>query len=184
MRDTTDAVALRMFSDTAYFDTAIVVRSLADTAKLRIAIPVKEGDYAINYHYFIDSLDRNGNSRTRYETINREGQATSTTTQGLQTRRATSVSRKIKASDLDSLLVISLAGYGENMKRPSVRIDSIRVVYSPTQQAALDSLFRFYIDRIAKPYSYDAGPQAGAQDSGTLGIDPPWIPEWGDDNPR
>lgn len=182
-RDTTNAIALRKFSKTVYYDTAIVVKSLADTSRLRITIPVTEGSYAVTYHYLIDSLDRNGNSRSRYDMLNNSGYSTNNISHAAVIRRPSGSSRNIAAYGYDSVLVLSLAGYGPGMQRPSVRIDSIRIVYSPTLKMALDSLSRYYATSVFKLYPDDAGPQGNSQDRGTLGIHPAGIPEGGDANP-
>ena len=178
-RDTINARARRQFTKVVYYDTAISVTSLADTSRLRIAIPVTEGDYTITYRYMIDSLDQNGRPRSLYELYNEHWYRTDNSSHGLNPRRHSYHMATMTAAPYDHTLVMKLAGYGADMDRPHVYIDSIKVTYNPPIEVALDSLVRYNVRQVFKFPDQYAGP---AKNSGARVVNPPRLPQRGDDN--
>lgn len=175
--------AMRQFSETVYYDTMIYVTNLGDTSKLRIEIPVVEGDYVINYSYMIDSLDQNGRPGSSHELLNARRVSTDNKTNGLTIRRPDKYSTTLTAKPGDKTLRLRLAGYGSRMKQPHVRIDSIRIVYNLPAAAALDSLFEYNKRTVYNLPEYVHRLDPDAPPVGTLRADPPRLPEAGDDNP-
>ncbi len=58
-RDSLYAKAARILRREVLWRDSIVVRRVADTAKLRVRIPAEEGAYEISYSYLVDTLDKN-----------------------------------------------------------------------------------------------------------------------------
>lgn len=176
-RDSIDSKARERFSTSVYYDSNIVVTRIADTARLHIEIPVKPGEYVVTYSYLIDSLDRNGGSRSLYELMNDVKYVTNRESHGLTQRRRATHSQSIIPMENDRTLSMKLLGYSPDMDRPHVRIDSIRIVYMPPMAAARDSLFNYYIRQVyslpenlaRKPFDY------GTKDSGPRTPDSPGI---------
>lgn len=182
VRDTLEARASRRFASTVYLDSMIRVFSLNDTAKLRIKIPVREGDYRIEFTYLIDSLDQNGHSGSTYELLDASGRVTKSQNRGLTVRQLSEVSVTVNAKPGDDSLRIRLAGYGPQMKRPHVTIESIRIVYTLPVPEALDSMFMQNRNKIFTFPPYVERTSSDTTHRGTLRADPPWLPQGGGGN--
>lgn len=184
-QDTLEARALRKFARRVYYDTVEAqVFGLDDTAKLRIEIPVREGNYQIDIAYMIDSLDRNGRSSSVYELLDSSGVVTGRHSRGLSTRVPSTISMSADAKPGDRTLRIRFAGYGPNMKSPHVTIDSVRIIYTLPVRVALDSLALYYMDKIITWPPYANLSDADTTYRRALRAYPPRLPERGDGDPR
>ena len=166
--DTIEARATRLFQREVFFAERIEARRIADTAKLRIAIPAEPGTYNISYTYFIDSLDENRTHRTFYYLIDTAGVRHVVGSTYMSAQRRQSVATTTEATDASRTLEIVFGGGREDMKRPYLTIDSLRVEYFLPIGVALDSVVRTFFPIYVPRPVYD---EPTAQDSSTLHLD-------------
>lgn len=169
--DTIDARAARRFMREVYFAERIAARTIADTAKLRITIPVEPGTYRISYIYYIDSLDQNKSIRTVYTLIDSAGSQRNTNYNWLSPRARQTQSTDIATTAADRKLQIVLGGYGAQMTKPHLTVDSLRVQHFLPIEVARDSLVRKFISLNIPPYGTT---QSAPQDSSALRLYPLW----------
>lgn len=131
-----------------FIDTLRVTR-MKDTTKLKFSIPIRsEGEILVSYNYTIDTLDKNLRLQSNHEQRNAEG--------GRLHVMRNNLSGGGKQKDYKSSFVIkegattyelSLADYTRREEEPHIAFGSVRVVYLPTREEALqrmDSLVRIY----------------------------------------
>lgn len=173
--DTIDMIAGERFKQIVYEDSLITARRIADTGKLRILIPVKEGSYKVEYSYLIDSLESNGSLRTSHLLRDSAGRQISTSTNWMKKQNRQHYETKITVVPRAQVLEIRFGNYSKNLKTPSMRIDSLKITYYLPVDAARDSLthllvnYKLMID--GKEYS------ELTQNSSTLSLHAPWLPE-------
>lgn len=144
--DTIREVALRTYTRTVYEDSLIKARRRADSTRLRIVIePVWEGSYQITYKVECEDLEEHPRrSEFYFEDENgiRNGNALLSMRKSMQANR-TLVSR----NDNNKRLVIELGNYRDK-GRPSsqsLTIRDLKVVYKPTDEIAVDSLYNSFV---------------------------------------
>lgn len=148
-QDTIDTRILRYYTRNVYAFDSVVVTKMKDTADLRLTIPLEDsGDYAVTFKYFIDSLDKNRSIVYKYGVLD-----TANNYRSLATRHMTKLEDRVETfklpniEDKDSALVLHLAVYAVTSTfDPHVRIDSIRVDYTPSLELAKDSFIRDMIN--------------------------------------
>ncbi len=144
--DTIDRIAREKFATVAYTDTLIRVRRIADTARLRITIPVKAGSYEVTYSYLVDSVDLNTNLRANIYLTDERNARSGNYTRRLRHREREKVSTNFTAGNNHRELVLNLNGYSEEMTAPSMRIDTLVVRYFLPDAVARDSMARGLFD--------------------------------------
>ncbi len=144
--DTIDRIAREKFVTVAYTDTLIRVRRIADTARLRITIPVKAGSYEVTYSYLVDSVDLNTNLRANIYLVDERNNRSGNYTRRLRHREREEVRTNLTAGENHSKLVLNLNGYSEEMTKPSMRIDTLVVRYFLPDAVARDSMARGLFD--------------------------------------
>ena len=173
--DTIDMIAGERFKRIVYEDSLILVRRISDTGKLRILIPVEEGSYKVEYSYLIDSMDRNGSLRTNHLLRDSAGRQVSTSVNWMKKNNRQHYETKISVVPRARTLELRFGNYGKNLKDISIRIDSLTVTHYLSEKEARDSLTRLLINYKlmvdGKEYS------ELAQDSSTLSLHAPWLPE-------
>lgn len=158
--DSVNATALRLTARRVWSADSIVVRRIADTARLRVRLPAAEGDYVLRYRYLIDTADKNimlfnnlgvvdtagrrGGSQTAYLT------ARGTNTRGEQVR--------LQTDSLDAFIELRLANYGAHLSAPHLRFDSVEIIHNMPLERALDSVS----GRWTKNWRYDHTQNSGA----------------------
>lgn len=158
MADTLKQIAGERYATTVHTDSVIRVRRIADTARLRISIPVKPGSYDISYSYFIDSVDHNSLRPSRFYLLDSTGRERNIETRRPRNFERERVSLRIAADSLHRSLVLDLNGYPDKeMTAPDLRIDSLVVKYYIPDRAALDSMARSLfdyrvLDSLSRPY--------------------------------
>lgn len=138
-----DSIGEAAYWREALWRDSIIAKKVADTARLRIRIPVEKGDYEVLYRYFIDSLDKNRTLLTTLSMRDSPGRRRDVETDYLTVRdsRERAVSRRLTADSLSDTLEIWLGGYPKKeLKRPDMRVDSLTVIYLLPRERALDSL--------------------------------------------
>ncbi len=177
--DSVDVISQRMLRRLVREDSLIAVTRTADTARLTIDIPVEPGTYQISYSYYIDSLDANRSHRTimrMFDGAGKAGKASATNWMNPRVRR--SYSTKLDAMPGDSVLKIVFGNYPKkDLKEIDIRIDSLKVYYSPPVEIARDSALRITLGANS---IYNEINAERAKDSGTQGLHAPWIAAPGD----
>ena len=118
----------------------IEVRSLSDTSKLAFSLPVREGSYAIEYNYRVDTADKNPSLRFAGFLRDTAGRRAVTLTSVWLSRQPGRVSVSTPVDAVMDELEFRAALYPRNATRPNLRIDSLNVWYYLPQSVATDSL--------------------------------------------
>ncbi len=170
-----DSIALEMCKEVVYEDSLIEVRRKRDTVRLRVAIPVKPGSYRLSYGYRLDSLDENSGLQNRWMLIDSLGkQIRYPAIDRIRNKEWNRYETFIEVDDRSDSLILTFGNYGKNLKTPHLTIDSLRVVYYPPKEEALEVLKRSIIDYrlMINGREYDRV----TKDSSTLRIVPPQAP--------
>ena len=165
--DTIRDVALRSLTRTVYSDTLIYVKKAADSTKLYIEIePIHHGEYSISYNYGRDEDIDRYIRRAEFYFEDADGFKNGYTSSSLN--RAGKVNKTLTSSNrYNHKLVLDLGKVVEEKKvsknkksskrgkqnkkekQPkgqNLKIRNLTVVYKPTANRAVDSLFKQYID--------------------------------------
>ncbi len=131
-----DTIARRArdkYAEEVYFERSIRVRRVADTGRLRIVLPVREGSYEVDFKYMVDSTDRNGSLRVDIGGNSRR----------LVREERTRMTVTVDTDTTTRRLVIDLNPYPRNdVKTPALTIDSLKVTYRLPAAVAIDSMAR------------------------------------------
>ncbi len=139
--DTIDNIARRTFARVVYSDSIIRMRRRADTVRMRRTLPIdRAGDYLVEYHYNIDSSDRNTNHRAVGYMLNAEGKRS-----GHYSFRYRRLSRDMyrhtfTADSTIRELVLDLCVLGAGSQKPNFTIDSMTITFFMPKEEARDSL--------------------------------------------
>lgn len=145
--DTIDNVARRTFTRTVYADSLIRVRSLRDTARLRIAVDVLPGEYNLRLRYLVDSLDRNEKGLRGVVWLERKDSTRANVyTTTLRRNRTERFTRRFTVDSTHRRLRIDFLDFREKPQRPSVTVTDLEVEYTPQTHAAVDSLYQQQLD--------------------------------------
>ena len=144
--DTIDRVAERTQTRHLYADSAVRVRTLADTARLRIALDAAPGSYTVELDYRVDSLDRNGRMRGAVWLEKRDGTRTNIVTTTLWRNRSEHFKRTFKADTTHRRLHVDWVQFDETPRQPSVTVSDLRIDYTPETAAAVDRLYDEQLD--------------------------------------
>ncbi len=146
--DTIDNVARRTFTRRLRSDSLIRVRSLKDTALLRMTFDTRPGEFDIALKYLVDSLDRNerGGLKASVWLERRDGSRMPFTTFTMRRNREELFSRKISTDSSHVRLHLDIAAFEERPRTPSVTVTDLSVDFTPEVGAAVDSLYEQQLD--------------------------------------
>jgi hypothetical protein len=156
--DSIAGIARERYAKVVYTDTLIKVRRVADTARLRIQIPVRElGTYDVSYYYLLDTADRNSDLRVSHYLENDKGVRSSVISRRLTGPEQEHVTASFTALPTHRKLILNLNGYAgkEDITRPYLTVDSLVVTRYLPDRMALDSMARewfdyHYLDSLAR----------------------------------
>lgn len=145
--DTISNVAIRTMRRTILADSLREIRKAADSTLLRIEIePLTVGEYDITYDYeYGEDISKyprrasmwferqNGSKRSSYS---------------YRLRKNDKVHRVMNADEESEKLVIDLGSYDSKSrnKKQDLTIRNLRIRFTPTSEAAVDSLFERYVN--------------------------------------
>lgn len=153
MVDTVAEIAKRRFAREVLSRRSIVVRRVADTARLRFTIPAEAGSYDVAFSYLVDSTDRNGTLRTDIHTTDRRGKYLNGDIYRLGREGWGRATQTVMADTAARRLVIDLNGYpGRAVSTPSMRVDSLVVTHYLPDSVAVDSLARDWLGYFAREF--------------------------------
>ena len=155
--DTICNVAVREYTRTVYRDTAIHVRKRADSTRLHIEIsPILRGEYAISYCYTCDEDMEKYPRNSEYYFLDENGHRNGFTSHTLRNNGI--INRTLISRSDNRKLVLELGKYRLPMtgkkkkkralppKKQEFDIRGLKVVYTPNEDAAIDSLFERYVN--------------------------------------
>lgn len=176
--DTIEARSKRILQDVLIDNQRIEVNSIKDTAKLRVVIKVKPGSYLLSYISKVDSLDKNKLLHGTHSLLDSLEQIVHYDNNYFGEDRKQYNTEIVVDSNSD-ILVLKLGNYGDKMKKPSLVIDSLRVIYQLPIKEALNRVNSTFIDKLLIDGTEWS---QGSQDSIALRISPPRISSEGGDN--
>lgn len=142
--DTIDARNARRFMQEVLYTERIEVREIADTADLRITLPAEPGKYAISYVYDVDSLEQNTGLRSIVWLVDSRGQQKQVVSNYMNARKRQQNRSEFEAGTDDREVLIVMANYRNEMKRPYLTFDSLRVEHYLPRDAARDSVPKLF----------------------------------------
>jgi hypothetical protein len=143
IRDTMRLVAREKFAETVYSDSLIRIRRVADTSRLRIAIPnVHPGSYRVSFGYMVDSLDRSSLNRFSAWLEDADGRRSGTSSQRLIEGRHSDLTANLTATADHRSLVVVVNSYPRSLGTPNMTIDSLRVTYYMPDDVAVRKFVR------------------------------------------
>ena len=130
--NTIDSLAREFSREIVYYAESVHVTEKADTGKLRILIPAKEGLYKITHSTLQDSTDTNQGLVNRYY-IRNSSDRILVSMQNSLTRGVISedFSIKLDAWPEAARVEILFGDYRKDFSKPNLRIDSLEVVWYP-----------------------------------------------------
>ena len=145
--DTIDNVARRSFTRTVYADSLIRVGSLRDTARLRISVDVRPGEYNLSLKYLVDSLDRNEKGLRGVVWLERrDSTRTNVYTTTLRRDRQENFTRRFTVDTTHRRLWVDFIEFRGKPQRPSLTVSDLKIDYTPETSAAVDSLYMQQLD--------------------------------------
>lgn len=152
--DTIEYLAGERFARVVLQDSLIRVAKTSDTSKLKMSIPLEEGQYKITYNILVDTTDKNTNHRSQIISEDTSGRRTTVNTQWLSrgTRQKKEYTFTATPQHRELWLELGIIPKstaplkpGEkrpDFKRPDITIDSLTVVHYLPKKIALDSMTR------------------------------------------
>lgn len=145
--DTISNVAVRRARRTILADSLREIRRATDSVRLRVEIaPISAGEYDITYEYAC------GEDITKYPRrasmwFEREN-GTRRSAYSFRLRKEDKIHRVMTADGESAKLVIDLGSYDgkSRNKKQNLDIRNLRIRFTPTAEAAVDSLFSRYVD--------------------------------------
>lgn len=153
--DTIRNVAVRTFKRTIYSDSLIVAKTRADSTKLFIEIsPAPRGEYAVTYTYTCgDDLEKYPRNTECYF-LDENGIQKSRAVFSL--REKGTINRTIISKEDNPKLVLNIGKYTNSNskdgkkttppKNQDVEVRNLKIVHKHSDEDAVDSLFKSYVD--------------------------------------
>lgn len=175
--DTINAIARRASMQQIYFDSLIHMRSLADTSKMKLRIPISHaGEYQVEYYFYIYPEDKNSSHRTVGYFLDSTKRRSRYHTMRYRRLMRDKYIHTFKADTTVRELVLELCNLNDKPSRPNFKIDSLTVKYYPPREVALDTLtIRNFGFRLLVEGFYTPEPPATAADSTLYFANPPRI---------
>ena len=158
--DTIKNVAIRTFKRTIHRDSLIEIKKRADTTKLQLVVePLQPGTYSLRYKYIYDKKEDTKKRKKRRNTtdeITYRGALYVETYGGshrnnysYNLRPEESIRRTIITDTAAHKLVITFAKPSDarhKMGKIDLTVRDLEIIYTPSEELAVDSLFRKYVD--------------------------------------
>ncbi len=158
--DTIKDVAIRSFKRMVYQDSLIEVKKRADTSKLKLTIePLQPGTYSVRYKYTYNKKEepKRKKSKKRLEDeLTLRGALYIETFGGshrnnysYNLRKEESIRRTLIADTSAHKLVLTFAKPSDarhKIRNIDLKVEDIEILYTPSEEMAIDSLFMKYVD--------------------------------------
>lgn len=144
--DTINRIAERTQTRRVHSDSLVRIRSLKDTARVRIALDARPGSYTVELNYRIDSLDRNNRLRSVLWLERRDSSRSNVLTSTMWRNHDEHFKRTFTVDTTHRRVHIDLVCFDEKPRQPSVTIRDFRVDYTPETTAAVEALYDEQLD--------------------------------------
>lgn len=158
--DTIKNVAIRTFKRTVYQDSLIEVKKRADTTKLHLTIePLQPGTYSVRYRYTYNKKEepkRKKSKKRPEDELTLRGALYIETFSGshrnnysYNLRKEESIRRTLIADTSAHKLVLTFAKPSDarhKIRNIDLKVEDIEILYTPSEEMAIDSLFMNYVD--------------------------------------
>ena len=160
MLDTIKDVAIRSFKRMVYQDSLIEVKKRADTSKLKLTIePLQPGTYSVRYKYTYNKKEepkRKKSKKRPEDELTLRGALYIETFGGshrnnysYNLRKEESIRRTLIADTSAHKLVLTFAKPSDarhKIRNIDLKVEDIEILYTPSEEMAIDSLFMKYVD--------------------------------------
>jgi hypothetical protein len=158
--DTIKDVAIRSFKRMVYQDSLIEVKKRADTSKLKLTIePLQPGTYSVRYKYTYNKKEepkRKKSKKRPEDELTLRGALYIETFGGshrnnysYNLRKEESIRRTLIADTSAHKLVLTFAKPSDarhKIRNIDLKVEDIEILYTPSEEMAIDSLFMKYVD--------------------------------------
>jgi hypothetical protein len=158
--DTIKDVAIRSFKRMVYQDSLIEVKKRADTSKLKLTIePLQPGTYSVRYKYTYNKKEepkRKKSKKRPEDELTLRGALYIETFSGshrnnysYNLRKEESIRRTLIADTSAHKLVLTFAKPSDarhKIRNIDLKVEDIEILYTPSEEMAIDSLFMKYVD--------------------------------------
>lgn len=158
--DTIKDVAIRSFKRMVYQDSLIEVKKRADTSKLKLTIePLQPGTYSVRYKYTYNKKEepkRKKSKKRPEDELTLRGALYIETFSGshrnnysYNLRKEESIRRTLIADTSVHKLVLTFAKPSDarhKIRNIDLKVEDIEILYTPSEEMAIDSLFMKYVD--------------------------------------
>ena len=158
--DTIKDVAIRSFKRMVYQDSLIEVKKRADTSKLKLTIePLQPGTYSVRYKYTYNKKEepkRKKSKKRPEDEFTLRGALYIETFGGshrnnysYNLRKEESIRRTLIADTSAHKLVLTFAKPSDarhKIRNIDLKVEDIEILYTPSEEMAIDSLFMKYVD--------------------------------------
>ena len=158
--DTIKDVAIRSFKLMVYQDSLIEVKKRADTSKLKLTIePLQPGTYSVRYKYTYNKKEepkRKKSKKRPEDELTLRGALYIETFGGshrnnysYNLRKEESIRRTLIADTSAHKLVLTFAKPSDarhKIRNIDLKVEDIEILYTPSEEMAIDSLFMKYVD--------------------------------------
>lgn len=143
--DTIDRVAERRFTRTVLADSAIKVRTAADSVRMRFVVePLPVGMYHINATYTLDSLDTQGGRNYRIYAQRRDSSTYRVAGAMVLRRKRAEIMQSFENTDTSFVrLVLEMSHFSRPRKDAITRMDihDIKITHMPPTERCVELLF-------------------------------------------
>ena len=158
--DTIKDVAIRSFKRMVYQDSLIEVKKRADTSKLKLTIePLQPGTYSVRYKYTYNKKEESKRKKSKKrpeDELTLRGALYIETFGGshrnnysYNLRKEESIRRTLIADTSAHKLVLTFAKPSDarhKIRNIDLKVEDIEILYTPSEEMAIDSLFMKYVD--------------------------------------
>ena len=158
--DTIKDVAIRSFKRMVYQDSLIEVKKRADTSKLKLVVePLQPGTYSVRYKYTYNKKEepkRKKSKKRPEDELTLRGALYIETFGGshrnnysYNLRKEESIRRTLIADTSAHKLVLTFAKPSDarhKIRNIDLKVEDIEILYTPSEEMAIDSLFMKYVD--------------------------------------
>lgn len=137
-----DSLAKATYQKEFFVLGEVKVDRMKDTARLRLSFPiVDKGEYAVEYSYVVDTLDKNLRLQSEHATYDENGKRLSLmrnnlASGGTKKHYQTTIVPKKGATRYE----LVLADYTRREEEPHISFSSLRIIYYPAVEEALEQL--------------------------------------------
>ena len=177
--DTIDRTAERLMTRTVRSDSLLRVRTLKETARLRIALPAEAGSYTLEFDYRVDSLDRNDRLRGEWWFERADGSRSTIATTQLRKQSDEHYTRTFRADTTHRTLHIDIGLVEGKWKQPALTVRNLTLTHQLNTAEAVERMadrqfnVRIFADEFFGALQPDGADAAVASSTAGVSADSP-----------